>query len=150
MFNIPRLLARLRQDEGFRSAAYLCPAGVWTIGYGATEIRGEPVTANTPSISIAEAKVILKADLLEAIEDAIAIYEDVFALLPDVRQEVLICLAYQLGRGGLSRFTEMNKAIRAGDIEGWLRELKDSQMYRRYTRRVEKYLQSIVDRRWPE
>lgn len=27
----------IKQAEGFRSQAYLCPAGVWTIGYGTTE-----------------------------------------------------------------------------------------------------------------
>ena len=30
------LLALIRRFEGLRLRAYLCPAGVWTIGYGAT------------------------------------------------------------------------------------------------------------------
>lgn len=29
-------LALIKQFEGFRDTAYLCPAGVWTIGYGHT------------------------------------------------------------------------------------------------------------------
>ena len=27
----------VKEFEGFRSEAYLCPAGVWTVGYGTTE-----------------------------------------------------------------------------------------------------------------
>jgi lysozyme len=30
------LIDKLKEFEGFRSKAYLCPAGVWTIGYGHT------------------------------------------------------------------------------------------------------------------
>lgn len=30
------LIEKLKEFEGFRSKAYLCPAGVWTIGYGHT------------------------------------------------------------------------------------------------------------------
>lgn len=33
----------LKDFEGFRGVAYLCPAGVWTIGYGTTRIKGKPV-----------------------------------------------------------------------------------------------------------
>lgn len=30
------LIEKLKEFEGFRPKAYLCPAGVWTIGYGHT------------------------------------------------------------------------------------------------------------------
>ena len=33
----------IKQFEGFRSTAYKCPAGVWTIGYGSTSIDGVKV-----------------------------------------------------------------------------------------------------------
>ena len=33
----------IKKYEGFRSTAYLCPAGIWTIGYGTTLINGKPV-----------------------------------------------------------------------------------------------------------
>ena len=33
----------IKQFEGFRSIAYKCPAGVWTIGYGSTSIDGVKV-----------------------------------------------------------------------------------------------------------
>lgn len=33
----------IKNSEGFRLEAYLCPANVWTIGWGSTEIDGKPV-----------------------------------------------------------------------------------------------------------
>lgn len=33
----------IKKYEGYRSKAYKCPAGVWTIGYGTTKIDGKPV-----------------------------------------------------------------------------------------------------------
>lgn len=48
----------LREFEGFEPNAYLCPAGVWTIGYGHTGgvRKGE-------HISLADAEKLLSADL---------------------------------------------------------------------------------------
>lgn len=30
--------------EGFCAKAYKCPAGVWTIGYGSTQVKNKPIT----------------------------------------------------------------------------------------------------------
>lgn len=40
------LIEKLKEFEGFRPESYLCPAGVWTIGYGHTSgvKRGDIVT----------------------------------------------------------------------------------------------------------
>lgn len=150
MFDAARLLHRLRLDEGFRADPYLCSAGVWTIGYGTTRLYGEPVTATTPRLAPEDALILLQADAFKAVEDCQVIYGEPFNGLDPVRQEVLICLAYQLGRGGLSRFTKMNEAIRVWDYRGWQRELKDSKVYRQATNRIDRYLAAIADARWPE
>ena len=43
-------------------APYLCPAGVWTIGWGATHYAdGRPVTAADSALSVAECEALLKA-----------------------------------------------------------------------------------------
>ena len=40
-----------RRFEGFSAKPYLCPAGVWTIGYGSTYYaNGDKVTKDDPSI----------------------------------------------------------------------------------------------------
>lgn len=40
------LIQKIKEFEGFRSTAYKCPAGVWTIGYGHTigVKRGDTIT----------------------------------------------------------------------------------------------------------
>lgn len=50
----------LKQHEGCKLQAYLCPAGVWTIGYGSTKgvVKGMTITQ-------AQADERLKADLNE-------------------------------------------------------------------------------------
>lgn len=52
------LIEKLKEFEGFRSKAYLCPAGVWTIGYGHTSgVRcGDIVTEES-------AEELLRSDL---------------------------------------------------------------------------------------
>ena len=50
----------LKQHEGCKLQAYLCPAGVWTIGYGSTKGVTKGMT-----ITQAQADERLKADLNE-------------------------------------------------------------------------------------
>ena len=49
--------------EGFVSTAYLCPAGVLTIGYGHTSAAGAPAVTRGMKITKAEALTILRRDL---------------------------------------------------------------------------------------
>lgn len=44
--------------EKFRALPYKDSGGVWTIGYGTTEIDGKPVTKNTPEVTKEEARVL--------------------------------------------------------------------------------------------
>ena len=50
--------------EGFSSEPYLCPAKVWTVGYGATRSStGGPIDPDMESISETEAEALLVRDL---------------------------------------------------------------------------------------
>lgn len=60
--NLEPLYGLIRRFEGFRSKPYLCPAGVWTIGYGTTK----NVTKNHPTVSVQQAEPMMRADALEA------------------------------------------------------------------------------------
>ncbi len=55
-------LQLIRQYEGFSPTPYLCPAGIWTIGYG----RTQGVYKNTPRITVEKALSYLKADVADA------------------------------------------------------------------------------------
>jgi lysozyme len=57
----------IKHFEGFKRAPYLCPAGVWTIGYGTTQ----GITAKTKPITVQDATKLLQRDL-ERFEKACA------------------------------------------------------------------------------
>ena len=51
-----RAYALIRKFEGLRLAAYRCPAGVWTIGYGHTSgvVPGMSITASRAEVLLAQ------------------------------------------------------------------------------------------------
>lgn len=58
------VIALCKTFEGFRARPYLCPAGVWTIGYGSTfHADGRPVKATDPDITQADAEALLRLTL---------------------------------------------------------------------------------------
>jgi lysozyme len=104
----------LKRFEGLRLTAYLCPAGVPTIGIGHT---GPDVTAedvrNKKKISAKYAETLLKADL--------AVFESVVAqactLEPNDNQlSAMVCLAYNIGPAGF-KASSVLKAHNRGDYQ---------------------------------
>ena len=126
--NFARLLAQIKQDEGFRSSVYLDSLSVPTIGYGATYIAGERVTMDTPDVSHPVALSILMGDVYGACVDAQAIFSRFNSLSYD-RQEVLVNMAFNLGKNGLSKFVNMRAAIDAGDFNRAAMEMISSNWY---------------------
>jgi len=55
----------IKDFEGERLSAYLCPAGIWTIGYGHTDAAGPPKVVPGMVITKKEADEILRRDLLK-------------------------------------------------------------------------------------
>jgi GH24 family phage-related lysozyme (muramidase) len=150
MFNIDRTVQQIRSDEGFRSGPYQDSVKVWTIGYGTTRVEGSKVTQLTRPISLGEARNLMQASVIDAISDCQSLYDPaVFNTLHDVHQEVLICLAYQLGRAKLGNFVNMNTAIYGKEYTDWVVELKDSRLYRQATNRCNRYIHAILKARWP-
>lgn len=60
--NLEPLHIIIRRFEGFRSKPYLCPAGVWTIGYGTTK----NITKNHPPVSVQQAEMMMRLDAFES------------------------------------------------------------------------------------
>ena len=123
-----RLLDQIRQDEGFSASAYLHTRGVPTIGYGATYIAGERVTMDTDDITHAVALSMLMGDVYGACIDAQGLFSNFNSISYD-RQEVLVNMAFNLGRTGLSRFVKMRAAIAAGDFNRAALEMANSNWY---------------------
>jgi GH24 family phage-related lysozyme (muramidase) len=95
----------IKDFEGFRAVAYLCPAGVWTIGYGTTKINGKPVSKKT-KITSQEADLFLEQDL-KTFEDVVN--HSVTVELNQNQFDALVSFVYNLGSGNLKKSTLLKK-----------------------------------------
>lgn len=95
--------------EGFRSKAYLCPAGILTVGYGST---GKHVQRGMV-VSEPQATALL-------IQDAGRFEKTVNALKITLTQnqfDALVSLAFNIGTGNFNKSTLVRK-LKAGDMAG--------------------------------
>ena len=145
LFGTPDITDMVAHYEGFHSASYLCPGGVWTIGYGHT---GPDVTATSPAISKDEGKALLIRDLTEAgnavlrhAGDALGKSESLDAALR--RFIALTSWTFNLGEGNLASSTLL-KRLHAGRWEDAATEML------RWNRASGKVLAGLTKRRKTE
>jgi lysozyme len=105
----PFLVDDLEGDEGLRLTAYQDTVGVWTIGYGHTGPEVVPGLVWTDD----EASDALGADIARA-EASLDAQLPWWRTLNDVRQDVIVEMAFNLGVGGLLRFKHMLADVEAG------------------------------------
>ena len=96
------LIARF---EGLRLKAYKCPAGIWTIAFGATTFNGKRVT---------EGLVITKEQAYEQLERDLAVFENGVGRLVNkpINQDqfdALVSFCFNVGLGSLSRSSILKK-----------------------------------------
>ena len=101
-------LEMLKRHEELRLAAYRCPAGKWTIGWGHTNKVHEGDTCTKE-----EAEDFLLYDVVVAERDARSLITHFDTLTPR-QQDAIINLAFNLGRKKLSGFTTTLNYIRTG------------------------------------
>jgi lysozyme len=114
--NLEPLHVIIRRFEGFRAKPYLCPAGVWTIGYGSTK----SVTASHPPVSVQQAEAMMRLDALEA-------YRTALTLSPNLQGSAFAACAiadfvYNLGSGRY-RASTLRRKVDAGDWPGTCEQL---------------------------
>lgn len=112
----PYLLTDIMADEGFRAEAYPDPLSggdPWTVGYGATGptiLKGtvwtQKMAQNDLAMRVGKLTNQLQASL------------PWFRNLADLRQDVLVNMAYQLGFAGLLGFHRTLGLIADSDYEG--------------------------------
>lgn len=111
----------IKQFEGFRAIAYLCPANVWTIGYGTTRINGKAVKGGM-KITTTEAEQFLEEDLKQY---ETCVNQNVLVQLSQNQFDALVCLVYNIGVGNFSRSTLLkvlntgNYALAAQEFSKW-------------------------------
>jgi len=105
----------IRRFEGFKSEPYLCPAGVWTIGYGST--RG--INEQTPPITEQQAEELLKRDLSSA---EASVCRLIYVPLTDNQFAALVSFTFNLGGGALQRST-LRQKLNRGDYDSVPAEL---------------------------
>ena len=102
----PAAYALICEYEGLRLSAYLCPAGVWTIGYGSTRGVKKGMT-----ITQAQADARLKADVQVY---AKAVNSMLRTGVTQGQFDALVSFAFNLGAGALEKSTLLRK-INASD-----------------------------------
>jgi lysozyme len=126
----------IKKYEGCELEAYLCPAGVWTIGYGSTKgvSKGDTITQE-------EAEQILKNDIMHEAE----VYVDNFvtAKLNQNQYDALVSFTFNLGGGALQKSTLLKK-LNNGDYQGAANE------FTRWVYAGGKKLNGLVKRRREE
>jgi lysozyme len=97
----------IKRFEGFRSAPYKCPAGVPTIGYGATFYpNGKKVTMSDKPITEAEATELLQSILVRFEQ-----YVDSYCIdtITQNQFDALVSFCYNLGPANLKASTLLKK-----------------------------------------
>lgn len=115
----------LERFEGYSGRPYRCPAGYVTIGFGRN------LDANP--ISIEEARALLLNDI-ETAHIASARVVPCFYELDEVRRDVVVQMAFQIGEEGLGKFQQMIACLCSGDYPGAAREMRDSKWWREDSR----------------
>ncbi len=123
--DLNKLKISIEKHESLKLKPYECPKGKLTIGYG-RNLKDRGITQN-------EAKVMLERDLLDTkleLEDKIKFFHK----LDDIRQNVLIEMAYNMGVPHLLEFKNTLKFMEKGDFINASIEMLDSQWHRDFVK----------------
>lgn len=125
----------IKQFEGFRSEAYLCPAKIWTVGYGTTK-------------NVHQGMVVTEGQAETFLFDDVKIFEKtinecVIVPLTQNQFDALVCFVYNVGPGNFKSSTLMKK-LNAGEYSAVPSELE------KWNKGGGKVLPGLVKRRQAE
>lgn len=152
----------MHKFEGYKNKPYLCPAHIWSVGWGTVlyqdqiklpmirvEGKDVPMIRKEYPLRQEDNRVWSKEELVEIFKNDLASFERaVLRLVPGCaghqgRFDALVCLAYNIGAGNLQRSTIRMKANR-GDWEG------AAEAFMAWTKGGGKVLPGLVKRRVAE
>ena len=102
-------LVLIKEFEGLRLTAYLCPANVWTVGYGHTSAAGAPNVHSGMRITEVEAEAILRRDLVRY---ETGVKRLVKVPLNQSQFDALVSFCFNVGEGALGKSTLLRKLNR--------------------------------------
>jgi lysozyme len=130
----------VKKWEGFRHHAYLCPANVWTVGYGTTRLPGGRPIGPADTMTQGEAEEALRHDMRRF---AAAVDRLITVPLAEHERAALISWTYNVGEGALEKST-LRRKLNAGDRAGAAAE------FRRWNQSGGRILSGLVRRRADE
>jgi lysozyme len=142
MISTEQITQRLLSDEDEVLHAYPDSEGYLTLGVGRLidERKGGGITRE-------ESRYLLRNDIARRIGECESRFEW-FESLDPVRQQAIVCIAFQLGTEGLAKF---KKAIAAIVIRDWITaeiELLDSKWHQQTPERCERMAKIILTGAW--
>jgi lysozyme len=128
-FDRAALIRQIRLHEGERLKPYRCTAGKLTIGVG-RNLDDRGITSEESAMLLDGDIRLLEIELFRALPWASA--------LDDVRQRVLLDMAFNLGLPGLLQFKRTLEAIRTGQYQQAATMMLDSLWARQVGQRAER------------
>ena len=126
---MPNLIEQIKESEGFRPTVYKCTEGYDTIGYGFAIkdlVLGEDICDMILERKIAELKL--------RIQQKFPFYED----MPEVVQDVIVEMCYQMGVSGFSKFRKTIDHFMRKDFKSASSEMLLSKWARQTPNRAKK------------
>ena len=109
-----RGIEMVKSFEGLALKPYLCPANVWTVGYGSTVSRtGGPFNLDMESISETEAEALLLRDL-ESSQGWVS--RLIKTALTENQYSALTSFTFNVGAGALQRST-LRMKLNRGEVQ---------------------------------
>jgi len=133
--------AIIRKFEGLKLTAYLCPANVWTIGYGSTFYENGSKVQQGDKITLDRADKLL-LEMVKRFE--ISVKGFVKSNINDNQLGALTSFAFNVGVGALSKSTLLKK-VNANPNDPTIRN-----EFMRWTKAGGKVLKGLVTRREAE
>ena len=140
---IADITRQLKSDEGFRRTVYQDSLGYWTIGVGRLVDPSRPDSGLRDS----EIEFMLRND----IEDRITALGKVlpwFLDLDEVRQGVLVNMAFQLGVKGLLGFSTTLQLVSKGYYEDAAQQMLKSKWAAQTPERAKRLAQQMKTGKW--
>lgn len=121
--NHDQVESRLRSDEGYETIVYPDTRGNPTAGIGHKIVPADMLSLGD-RVSAGRIEAWFTADYAAAVKAACAY--DWFGGLNDARQQLIVCLEFNMGPHVFGEFHETQREIAAGDFESAAAALLDS------------------------